>query len=122
MPSADFQAVFQQLKSILSKYEKRCVVERDTDTDYYLNLRKLGKKKKPIFFGATSINKVSVSFYLMAVDTDCALRAAVSPELAQHLHGKCCFRFKRAEPELFQELASLTQRALAGSGAGRSDS
>lgn len=112
MPSEDFQAIFKKLKSILKKYEKRCLIERDTGTEYYLNSKNLDQKKEPIFFAAASINKISVSFYLMAMDTDPELRDSVSPSLQKHLHGKCCFRFKRQDPDLFQELATLTQRVV----------
>ena len=63
----DFPAIFEKLKIILKKHEKTCVVEKDTESDYYLNTKKLDQKKKPIFFAATSINKISVSFYLMPV-------------------------------------------------------
>ena len=108
----DFMAIFKALKSILKKHEKRCVIDLDTDTEYFLNSKKRDQQNKPIFFAGVSINKISVSFYLMAVYSCPELRASLSPELRKCLHGKSCFRFKRNEPVLFRELTSLTKQAL----------
>ena len=96
----------------MKRYETNCVVEKDTKGDYYLNTKKLDQKKKPIFFATTSINKISVSFYLMPVHCFPDLLAGISPELKKHLHGKSCFRFTKAEPALFKELATLTKRSI----------
>jgi hypothetical protein len=107
----DFSAIFKRLRAILKKYEKNCIVEQDTDTDYYLNSKKLGQKQKPLFFAATSVNKISVSFYLMPVHTFPDLLDGVSPELQRHLHGKCCFRFTKLDAILLNELSLLTKRS-----------
>ncbi len=113
MPTNDnFTAIFERLKRILKRYEKKSVIEKDTETDYYLNTKKLDKKKKPIFFAATSINKISVSFYLMPIYCFPDLLDGMSPELRKHLHGKSCFRFTKIEPALFKELAALTKRSV----------
>ena len=113
MPThADFSAIFEKLKIVLKKYEKRCVVEKDTESDYYLNTKKLDQKKSPIFFAATSINKISVSFYLMPVYRYPDILDEISPELRKHLHGKSCFRFTKVEPALFKELSMLTKRSI----------
>jgi hypothetical protein len=108
----DFPAIFAALRSVLKKYERHCIVEKDTDGDYYLNTKNRDPKGKPVFFGAASVNKISVSFYLMPVYSFPELLADVSPELRKHLHGKSCFRFKKAEPDLFKELVALTKRCF----------
>src|SRR5262245_50386982 len=116
VPARDeFAAIFVKLKSILKRYERRSIVDRDTATEYYLNSKKLDAKKKPIFFAAVSINKATVSYYLLAVHRDPDLAHGISPDLRRRLHGKCCFRFANDEPVLFKELAALTKRSVANS-------
>jgi hypothetical protein len=34
----------------------------------------------------------------------------ISPELRKRMQGKSCFNFKKVEPNLFKELAELTQK------------
>ena len=107
----DLHDIFRQFRALLRGFEKGCIVEKDTDSDYYLNSKTLDQTKKPIFFAATSINKISVSFYLMPVYLFPDLLDSVSPELRKHLHGKSCFRFTTLEPALRKELSSLTKRS-----------
>ncbi|MCE9608329.1 MAG: DUF1801 domain-containing protein [Planctomycetia bacterium] len=116
MPPDDFTAVFAKLKSILKKYEKRCAVDVDTDTEYFLNSKKSERMNKPTFFAGVSINKVSISFYLNNADSSSEIRDSLSPELRKCLHGKSCFRFKRDEPKLFKELIALTNRVVPHTG------
>jgi len=40
------------------------------------------------------------------------LLEGISPELRKHMQGKSCFNFKKVEPELFKELAELTQQSI----------
>lgn len=108
----DFAAIFKMLKAILKKYEKRSVVEKDTETEYYLNSKNLDEKNRPIFFAAASINKISVSFYLMPIYCCPVLFKEISPGLRKRLHGKSCFRFTKIEPALFKELAALVQKSV----------
>lgn len=108
----DFPAIFEELKSILKKYESACVVEEDTDADYYLNTKRFDQKNRPVFFGGVSINKISVSFYLMPVYTFPDLLEDISPELRAHKQGKSCFRFKAMEPSLFKELTALAKKSM----------
>lgn len=111
----DFPAIFEKLKAILKKYEKNCLVEKDSATDYYLNTKELDAKKKPIFFAATSLKKSAVSFYLMPIYCHPELLEDISPELRKRLQGKSCFRFTKDEPGLFKELAALTKKGAARS-------
>ena len=110
--SIDFQAVFAQLKKGLKKYEKHCIVDQDTKSEYYLNMPKLDTNGKPIFFAATGVNKISVSYYLMPLFRFTDLRETISPELRTHLHGKSCFRFVKLEPALLRELSALTNKCF----------
>jgi hypothetical protein len=87
-------------------------VQQDTDTDYYLNTKKLDQKKRPLLFGAVSIKKSYVSLYLMPVYCCPDLLDGISPELKAHMQGKSCFNFKTVEPVLFKELATLATKGV----------
>jgi len=106
----DFPMVFEQLKRILTPYAKNLTVKTDTPDTYYLDGPYSEKWKKELFFGSAQIKKNYVSFYLMPVYMYPELLEDVSPELKKHMQGKSCFNFKKVEPELFRELASLTHK------------
>ncbi len=109
-PQTDFPTVFAQLKSILKPYAKKMTLKTDTKETYYLDGPYSEKWKKEVFFASTQIKKNYVSFYLMPVYMFPNLLKDISPELKKHMQGKSCFNFKKVEPELFKELATLTER------------
>jgi hypothetical protein len=110
MPAKDaLPDIFEKLRAILKKQEKKCVVQKDTETDYYLNTEKLDQKRRSLFFGAVSIKKSYVSLYLMPVYCFSDMHDGISPELKAHMQGKSCFNFKTVEPALFKELAALAK-------------
>lgn len=109
----DFATVFEQLRAILAVYEKRLVVKSEPGGDYYLETRHLMKNKQPLFFGSVKTQKNYVSFYLMPVYVFPDLLENASPELQKRMQGKSCFNFKAADPALFAELASLTEKGYA---------
>lgn len=100
-------SLFQQLRALLAPYGPSLVVTADTETEFSLDTRHILRNKKALFFGAVKQNKVYVSFHLMPVYVQPALLEGISPELRKRMQGKSCFNFKRADPGLFQELASL---------------
>ena len=108
----DFPIVFEQLKNILRPYEPKLTVTADTSDSYSLDGPYSEKWKKVLFFGAAQIKKNYVSFYLMPVYMYPELLKDISPELKKRMQGKSCFNFKKVEPELFQELAELTQNGV----------
>jgi hypothetical protein len=108
----DFSTVFEQLKNILKPYAKNLTVKTDTPDIYYLDGPYSEKWKKEIFFGATQIKKNYVSFYLMPIYMYPELLKDISPELKKRMQGKSCFNFKKVEPDLFRELAELTQKGV----------
>ena len=65
----EFLVIFEQFRTILKKYEKNCVVEKDTPADYYLNSKKLNQKKKPVFFAGTSITQKHPACERRTLDT-----------------------------------------------------
>lgn len=111
-PQADFPLVFEQLKSILKPHEKNLALTADSSTAYSLDGPYSEKYKQVIFFGSAQIKKNYVSFYLMPVYMFPDLLKNISPELRKHMQGKSCFNFKKVEPELFKELAELTQQSI----------
>jgi hypothetical protein len=116
MPStSEFDAVFQELRTILAEYEARLVVAHDRPDYYYLDTHTLGANKRPIAFGGVRMGKSYVSYYLMcAYAADAKTTAGISPELEKRRQGKACFNFKTVDPALFAELAKLTRKGYAG--------
>src|SRR6186713_3213802 len=108
----DFPIVFEQLKSILKPYEARLTVTADTSDSYSLDGPYSEKWKKQLFFGSAQVKKNYVSFYLMPVYMYPELLKDISPELKKRMQGKSCFNFKKVEPELFEELAELTEAGV----------
>jgi hypothetical protein len=106
----DFPIVFEQLKNILKPYAQDLTVKTDTADTYYLDGPYSEKWKKELFFGSAQIKKNYVSFYLMPVYMYPELLKDTSPELKKRMQGKSCFNFKNVEPELFEELATLTRK------------
>lgn len=109
---AEFSAVFKELKKILKPYAPKLTVTADTPEAYSLDGPYSEKWKKVVFFGAVQVKKNYVSFYLMPVYMFPELLKDVSPELKKHMQGKSCFNFKKIEPDLFNELASLTHKSV----------
>ena len=105
----DFPIVFEQLKQILKPYAPKLTVTADASSAYSLDGPYSEKWKKDLFFGSVQIKKNYVSFYLMPVYMFPELLKDISPELKKHMQGKSCFNFKKVEPKLFEELATLTR-------------
>jgi len=112
MPQSEFPLVFEQLKKILKPYASKLTITADTPDGYSLDGPYSEKWKKAVFFGAVQVKKNYVSFYLMPVYMFPDLLNNISPELKKHMQGKSCFNFKKIEPELFNELASLTHKGV----------
>jgi hypothetical protein len=109
-PKNDFPIVFEQLKKILQPYTGKLALKEDTSDTYYVEGPYSEKWKKQLFFASTVVKKNYVSFYLMPVYMYPELLQDISPELRKRMQGKSCFNFKKVEPNLFKELAELTQK------------
>lgn len=108
----EFPLVFEHLRNILKPFAPKLTVKNDTTETYYLEGPFSKKWDKELFFGSAQIKKNYVSFYLMPVYMYPDLLKEISPELKKHMQGKSCFNFKKVEPELFKELASLTGKSF----------
>ncbi len=109
----DFDATFRALRAILQPYAEQLDVQRDDDTEIYLDTRHRMPNKKPLFFGAVQVKKAFVSFHLMPVYVQPGLLDRISPALKARMQGKSCFNFKAVDPALFGELAALTREGYA---------
>jgi hypothetical protein len=107
--NADFQTVFEKLKSIFKPYEKKLIVTQDTATDYELDTPFVMKNKHRIYFGGVRVGRAYVSFHLMPVYASTDLVKGMSPDLKKRMQGKSCFNFKKVDAKLFKELAELTK-------------
>ncbi len=105
----EFQQVFEQLRDVLKKYERRLVLQADTPYNYSLDTPFSAQYKKTLFFGAVRINKSYVSYHLMPIYVFPELSQGISPELKARMQGKSCFNFKAIEASQVKELAWLTQ-------------
>ena len=106
----EYQKTFARLKRILQKHAKHLTVVTDKSANYYLDAGYSEKWKKEIFFGAVSIKKNYVSFYLMPVYTCPELLKGISPALKKRMQGKSCFNFTTSDDATLRELATLTEK------------
>ena len=60
------------------------------------------------------IHKSYVSYHLMPVYDNKALRASLSPSLRKRMQGESCFNFTTVEPGQLKELAAITKKGIAG--------
>jgi hypothetical protein len=111
--TADFDAVFAELKALFKPYARKMDVSCDTRAYYLLNTRHIMKNKQPLCFGGVRRGRNYVSFYLMSVYASPDLLKGMSPELKKRMQGKSCFNFKEVDGKLFGELAELTKAGAA---------
>ncbi len=105
---ADFQPIFDELKSYLSRHAAHLVTNEDIPGSYTLVTKVPGPNKQPIWFGAVQIKKNYVSYHLVPVYACPELVASISEPLKKRMQGKSCFNFKKPDAALFAELAALT--------------
>jgi len=108
----NFQNTFNQLKSILKKFEKNLRVKADSDDNYCLNAGYDEKRKADIYFGAVQIKKNYVSYHLMPVYVNPKLLDGISPELKKRMQGKSCFNFKVVDKKILGELSDLSKKGF----------
>jgi len=113
----DSVAVFDLLKSVLTKHANRLAAKTDTPAEYTLVTKSASPfpqhKGQPLQFGSVRLGKAYVSFHLMPIYMWPEITKRISPALKKRMQGKSCFNFKTApESELIAELRSLTEAAL----------
>jgi len=117
--SKDFDAVFSDLRAILTRHASKLTVSEDAPNRYCLDapvgpatLKAWGgkAKRKTIPVAWTEIGKAYVSFHLMGLE---AASGAISPALKSRLQGKTCFNFSKPDAALFEELEAVTAHSIA---------
>lgn len=110
--NAEFQGAFTGLKKILLRHTDHLEVLTDKPGNYYLKVKSVLYRGKPLWFGGVQIMKNYVSFHLMPVYMNPTLQKQISPELKKRMQGKACFNFTAPDEKLFGELAKLTETGL----------
>lgn len=105
----EFAEVFAQLRAVMDPFARSLERVVDADDELSLNTRHVMSNGTPLWFGGVQVKKRYVSYHLMPVYVNPALLDDISPELKRRMQGKSCFNFTKADPALFEELASLTQ-------------
>lgn len=100
--------IYNQLKSILKKYENPLLPKLDLDSRYDLwSFKDVvidGRKQKEVFFASVIIQSSYVGFYYMPLYTDTSLKEVFSPVLLTMLKGKSCFHIKKIDENLKNEI------------------
>jgi hypothetical protein len=107
--SEAFRETAAALVAVLSPYGDRLDVVPESSWGYYLQTKKPSHKKQPLMFAAVRVGKAYVSYHLMPIYMNEALKATISPALRKRMQGKACFNFtEMPAPALLDELRTLT--------------
>ncbi len=116
-PASDFVRTFDTLRAILARHAKQMIVTVDEPARYVLASPTLVDRiGRPLFCAAVEIKKNYVSYHLMPIYMNPALRARLSPSLKKRMQGKSCFNFTTVEPAQAKELAAITKLGIGRSG------
>lgn len=113
-------AVFDELRTILSKYARAFRVREGAvrgKRDYHLIIVKPltvdGREKKELWFASVIQQKHNVGFYYMPLHGCAGVRDKLSPDLLQHVDGKSCFHFRTLTPKLKKDVDVAIKIGLA---------
>ncbi len=110
----NFARAFYALKHVFATQERHLHVTTDTRGRYYLETRSASYKGRPLFFGAVISGRAYVSFHLMPLYWDAALRKRISATLQKHMDGNSTFNFTTPpETPILRELTKLTAAGMA---------
>lgn len=108
--SADFDEVFQALRSRMLTHADGLRVTRDAPGDLVVRTPTVDAKGEPGWFGTVTMRKSYVAFHLPPLYDHPSLADSLSDELGRRRQGKTCFNFKALEPALLDELEALTAK------------
>lgn len=116
MPTPDrFAETFAALRAILGAHAKRMTVTVDEPGHFQLASPTMTDRVgRPLFCASVQIKKNYVSYHLMPVYSNKALRESLSASLKKRMQGKACFNFTTVEPEQLKELTTVTKKGIAG--------
>ncbi len=108
MNQEELVKMYNQLKTILKKYEDPLKSKFDLDSKYDLwSFKEIeidGRKRKEIYFAGLIIQSSYVGLYYMPVYTDTTLKDVFQPELLNLLKGKSCFHVKKLDEKLLSQI------------------
>ena len=109
-----FPETFAALRTILEPHAQRMAVTVDEPGHYQLASPTMTDRiGRPLVCAAVQINKNYVSFHLMPLSGDEALRDSMSTSLRSRMQGKSCLNFTTIEPGQLKELAAITKKGIA---------
>ena len=116
MPKSDrFPETFAAIRGMLQAHAKGMKVTVDEPGHYQLSSPTMTDRTgRPLFFASVQIKKTYVSYHLIPLYIDKALRESMSPSLRKRMQGLSCLNFTAIEPEQLRELAAITKKAIAG--------
>jgi hypothetical protein len=102
-------AGFAALRTLLQPYQGELVPQTDQPDYFCLESKTATYRNRPMYFAGVRRGKNYVSYFLMTVPACPELVRKMSPGLKKRMQGKACFNFTSVAPEIFVELARLTQ-------------
>ncbi|MBX2847428.1 MAG: hypothetical protein KTR16_03855 [Acidiferrobacterales bacterium] len=106
------EELYAELKLIMSSNLSGLSVVKDKPGYFYLDTKKVDEKGKPYFFGMVKMSAKKVAYHLMPVYCEPSLLEPISAELKKRMQGKSCFNFTKNQPELLEELKTLTASCI----------
>lgn len=107
---ADFAPIYAELEALMRRAASGMVVAKAAPGELVLHAPWPNplKPKEPMWFGMVKQGRAYVSVHLMPLYNHAGLQAQVPPALAARKQGLTCFNFKKADPEAFAALETLT--------------
>jgi hypothetical protein len=110
-----FQETFDALRAVLEPYAKRMIVMVNEPGHYQLASATMTDRiGRPLYCAAVQINRNYVSYHLMPLAGNKALRDSMSPSLRERMQGKSCLNFTTIQPDQLKELSAITKKGIAG--------
>ena len=120
MKKDDLLIIFNQLKTILKKYEPPLLAKTDYQTKYELEFDKdyqtkslrTGKvaKKHGLYFAAIIVQSGYVGLYFMPIHSHKEAFKNLSPGFMKLLKGKSCFHIKTLDQETISEIKGMLDK------------
>ena len=119
----EVESIFLRLRSILRKHAERLSVTADRPGRYCLEGKagpaavqawggKVRRAQIPVAW--VEIGRSYVSYHLMGMYGNSAVRDGMSKGLKARMQGKTCFNFKTEDEALFKELEQVTDLGVNG--------
>ena len=109
----DFTEIFNQLKTVTSKYSPPLTITRDNEKTYELVSTKAGefagRKFDKLYFSSVVIQKNYVTLHFFPIYTHPQNFTDIPLELKKIHKGKACFNIKQLDDDLLSQVEQLLQ-------------